>query len=393
MKTLEIQDVRAFKERLTTLTTNVASPASGGGFLTLYVSKGRLFVYAENISNRGFIWIDTDNSEWTSPTFRVLSSCLKTFVGAMKDSETLVLRFCDDATIRIAQGTTEFAMRATHGEKERPKIKVTETLTTFPLTSNEVEAVKRQVVSVTKKEANISSFEEAVAFVSVDGSVCFYAANNFQIAKKQLHCGCDSDLTLALPSDVFKIGGGCGSNESLEFTLTKNMVLVKGEGFKYAFNLLTVSLPKYQKAMQRNFSASFEVDNKEFTNALRKVNLIARVKSSPIEFYFDAEEIRVFSEAPEVGNAMAVIPYHSDSNYDGKRVAIYWETLDKAVSACKGSETTVIETVSPDGGGSEAFELSPLLFHTSPESSMLITVQRVQKWSLDETSDEDSPIA
>jgi DNA polymerase-3 subunit beta len=100
-------------------------------------------------------------------------------------------------------------------------------------------------------------------------------------------------------------------------SLPQHLVFRKGRA-TLVTRLIEGQFPDYEGVVPKTFQRHATVDHQRFTHALRRVSLLANEKTKPVRVEFAPDNLTLWSNTPEMGEAMEQIP----AEYEGETMVM-----------------------------------------------------------------------
>ena len=194
------------------------------------------------------------------------------------------------------------------GIEEFPPLPVLEgeTISRFDCSSNLLkQALKEVFIAVGVEESNPT--QRSVCFSFSGGDLRLITTDTRRLAVTKINSvgyPKEFERNFLVPSraipEVLKL---LEDDESINIGLFKEQLIFSSKKFVLLTRLYDGKFPDYQRVLPKEFTRRLVIDHKEFVQALRAVNPIARHSSSMVHFDIGQNETRIWSESKQEGTS------------------------------------------------------------------------------------------
>ncbi|PIE97906.1 MAG: DNA polymerase III subunit beta [Treponema sp.] len=148
--------------------------------------------------------------------------------------------------------------------------------------------------------------------VTTDGKRLAFIKNTFNLSSKDIS-------GVIIPTKVLSIiNKKITENGNISIGITEKNAFFNFANYKFSTTLIDGTFPNYEKVIPENQDKFFEVQKKEFVEAIKRVSLLVEKKLKRIYVKIEPGKLTVSSQEKEIGNAKEEIP----CKYNGEEISI-----------------------------------------------------------------------
>ncbi len=216
--------------------------------------------------------------------------------------------------VRLTSGTATFKVPCLPAE-EYPALPHIDDADFSALDSDLLEDMIRKTAFATSHDETRYTLS-GVLMVCGDGKTTMVATDGHRLAHIQRPVSMGKELRMIVPRKALdEVGRFAIDSEAREIelaSLENHLVFRKGRAVLVT-RLIDGQFPDYAGVIPKDFSRRATVDHERLLRALRRVSLLSNEKTKPVKVEFEADQLTVRSNTPEMGEAVEQIP----AAYDG----------------------------------------------------------------------------
>lgn len=246
------------------------------------------------------------------PTARILS-ILNTLV------DEIVTLDIDERGIRIDCGYSSFTLSTTPAE-DFPEVASAEFNEPSTITSSAVRKLIRQTIFCTDQQ----STRYALAGVSVElanGSTTFISTDSRRLAIAKSDCKHDREADqCVVPVKALQLLDRCldDTDSPVEIEIGSASVAFRVAGVAITSQVVAGRFPDWRKILPKRSESNAVSVAAPLAAAVKQAQIVTTEESRAVEFIFDRGELRLSSQAANIGNSKIKLPI----DYDGETVPI-----------------------------------------------------------------------
>lgn len=127
----------------------------------------------------------------------------------------------------------------------------------------------------------------------------------------------DSDYEVVIPSRVLKDVNAIvtDKDESITLSFESSLVSFKHQNTELISRLLNGTYPNCKQLIPASFSSEAIIDRQALIQTVERVTVFADEKNNMVKFNFTDSEVKVASEASQLGNAQSTIPCEYEGDF------------------------------------------------------------------------------
>jgi len=181
------------------------------------------------------------------------------------------------------------------------------------------EMIHQTVFSVSDDETRIflngvflEKIDDQLVMVATDGRRLAFISKNFGVSIPDFH-------SVIIPTKILTIINRRSGDEGLlGIAVGEKNIFFRFNNYVFSSVLIEGQFPNYKRVIPESQNYWFEVNTKEFTEALKRVSLLVEQKSRRIALILSGGSLTISSQETEIGTAKEEIP----CQYEGSDISI-----------------------------------------------------------------------
>ncbi len=240
-------------------------------------------------------------------------------------------------TIKSLIKKAKFQLKTT-SENDFPAFTEQGSTNFFEIPSKEFKQMIHQTVfSVSNDETRY--FMNGVYIENKENNLLLVATDGRRLAyiKKDLGIAIPEFKSVIVPPKILNIiNKRAGDEGNIQIGISEKNIFFNFNSYKFSSVLIDGQFPNYERVIPENQTNHFEVDRKEFMEALKRVSLLVELKTRRIFLNLTPGTLTISSQESDIGNAREEIP----CEYGGEEImiavnCIYLEDPLKTISSEK----------------------------------------------------------
>lgn len=331
-----------------------AFPANDDEVL-MWVNHGKIVISSRNnaLGFVGQVYSRAHERNWVSPAYRMGATTLAAAINSLPSGdEEVFFTFCN-GFITLHKGEYEFASRAAKADS-KDKIIHKEFICSCKLNREQVQEIVQKAISF-QNESKIEFIGSEIAIF--DKRLIFTGLNDYQLGTVLINVpDLKVDDPFTLHSAPYPWKNVVPSvDDTVVYSFNKDEIMIEATaegsscGYQYLFQVIGIPTKdsgnlKRTVRDSNNEKVSISLTRKELIRVLKRFDYFGNwevIKGEgklPVEISFHDGKMWFYSESKMAGKVRASVPIEGTKELEGKQIAVTYEHLLHAVSACDDDE-------------------------------------------------------
>ncbi len=244
----------------------------------------------------------------TEGTTTVFCDKLVSIIASLPSGEVLIEKKEDKIIIRSEVKKARFQLK-TISEKDYPAFTQANNPQFFKISSKEFKSmIKQTIFSVSDDETRL--FLNGVYVEKQGEDLVFVATDGRRLAFCKKNLGLETDFASCIvPTKILNIINKRLSTEGeISIAVSENNIFFDFDKYHFSSVLIEGTFPDYKKVIPDEQKYSFEVEKKEFLEALKRVSLLVEQKTCRVFLTLNSGTLTITSQESDMGVAKEEIP-------------------------------------------------------------------------------------
>jgi DNA polymerase-3 subunit beta len=270
----------------------------------------------------------------------VKGSIFFSILSSISEGELEIEKIDTKIIIKPVSRKTTFQLK-TNSSEQYPDSPVSVGVKFFDLPIKEFkEMITQTIFAISDDETRY--LMNGVSFEKTEDKFIMVATDGRRMAyiEKPAESGIDDFKGIIIPEKILGIvQRHTGGEGNISIGITEKNIFISFGSYNFSSSLIEGKFPDYKRVIPLDHDKLFSIKRKDMLDALRCVSLLVEQKNKRIVLKLTENEVSIFAQDTEVGEAHEIIP----ANYQGEEVqiALNYHYLEEPFKTMKEDEVTM----------------------------------------------------